>query len=117
MIPQLFAEVSQSECYCRLWGMHLAPALLRTPTHEGLIRCGGDRHGLLHQSVEQLPARPGGPSVEAERELIKIIIQMLRANGSLICAQPPAVEARGHAVDRGIATWAGSPLPRMTLRS
>jgi hypothetical protein len=53
--------------------MHLAPVLLRTPTHEGLIRWG-DRRLLLHQSVEQLPPRTGGPSIEAERKLIKIVI-------------------------------------------
>ena len=56
---------------------------------------GGDRRRLLHQSVEQFPPRTGGPSVEAERKLIKIAIQMLQANSPLIRAKPPAVEQRG----------------------
>lgn len=52
--------------------MHLVLILLRTPTHEGLIRCGINCRCLLHQSVEQLPRRTGGPSVEVERKLINL---------------------------------------------
>jgi hypothetical protein len=46
------------------------------------------RNRLLHKPVEQLAAMTGRAPVEPERELVQVIIQMLEADRSLVCAEP-----------------------------
>jgi len=48
---------------------------------ELLIMNGINLHCLRHKSVEEKPACPGGPPVEAEGELVLVVIEMLGADG------------------------------------
>src|ERR1700730_18412477 len=56
-------------------------------------------HGLLREPEEQEPPVPGGPTVEAERELVQVVVQMRLAHGTLMGPQQPALEQRRDAVD------------------
>jgi hypothetical protein len=57
-----------------------------------------DFDGLLQQAVKQFAARSGSASVKTERELVQVIIQVGGLHGSLMRAQQPALEERGHAM-------------------
>ncbi len=41
------------------------------------------------------------PTVEAERKLVEVVIQMLFADGSLIRPKNPSFQERGHSVHTG----------------
>ena len=58
-----------------------------------------DASSLLDQAVEQLAAGGGGSAIKTKRELIQIIVQMLRCNGALMRSQQPALEQGSHTVD------------------
>ena len=66
---------------------------------EQTVGRGSDRHGLLHEPVEQLPAMPGGPTIEPERELVEVVVQMGVTDGTLMRPEQPAFEQRHDAVD------------------
>jgi len=69
-------------------------------------------HGLREQPVEQEPAGLGRAAVEAEGELVKVVGQVLLADGTLMGAQAPALEQRGDAVDareRDVCRLVGRP--------
>ena len=61
----------------------------------------GDRHRLLCQTVEELAAGAGSATVETERELIQVVVQMRRTNGSLMSTQQPALQQGGHPMAMG----------------
>ena len=42
-----------------------------------------DGQSLLREAKEQLSAVPRGPSVEAERELVQVVVQMRCSDGAL----------------------------------
>jgi len=77
---------------------------LRIPLHVGgrfstsgvpdhrLQRNGADRHGLLDQTVEQLPAVSRRSSVEAECILIKVVSKMFCTDGPLVRSQEPSLQ-------------------------
>ena len=49
-----------------------------------------DSHSLLREAKEELAPTLGSPAIEAERELIKIIVEVLMADRSLVGSnQPP----------------------------
>ena len=58
-----------------------------------------DRNGLLHQAEEQLPAAFRSPSIESERELIQVVIEMLVADGPLVGSHEPSLEKRDDSMD------------------
>ena len=60
--------------------------------HERPVGCRLDGDGLLHQSIKQFPAMPGGPPVEPERELVEVVVQMRVSNGALMRAEEPSFE-------------------------
>ena len=43
-----------------------------------------DTHRLLDEPVEEFPAMPRPATVEAERELIEVVVEMRRAHGTLV---------------------------------
>src|SRR5580692_7593912 len=59
--------------------------------------CGrGSGDGLLNKSVEELPPASRSTPVEAERKLVQVVGQMLRAHRSLVCAHQPPLQQRDH---------------------
>ena len=66
---------------------------------ERRVGCGFDGNGLLHQSVKELPAVTGGPPVEAERELVQVVVEMRAGDGSLMRAKQPPFQQRYDAMD------------------
>ena len=53
-------------------------------------RLHGDR--LLDEAVEQLSGMARTATVEAERELVEVVVEMGRAHGALMGAQEPPLE-------------------------
>ena len=58
-------------------------------------------HCILCQAVEQLAPRGGGATGESERELIEVVIQMVRSDSALVRAEQPSLQQRHDAVDAG----------------
>ena len=51
---------------------------------------------LLHEAKEQFAAAFGSPPIEAERELVQVVIKMLVADRSLVGSHQPPFEERDH---------------------
>ena len=66
---------------------------------ERRVGCGFNGNGLLHRSVKKLPAVTGGPPVEAERELVQVVVEMRAEDGSLMRAEQPPFQQRHDAMD------------------
>src|ERR1017187_8711503 len=49
-------------------------------------------NGLLRQSIEQFAAWRRGAAVEAECELVEIIVQVLGRHCALVCSHQPAFQ-------------------------
>jgi hypothetical protein len=64
-----------------------------------LVRHRVDRNSLLNQPVEQFATVLAGPTIESERELVKVIIEMLKTYSPLMSTQQPPFEKRSHAMD------------------
>ena len=58
-------------------------------------------NSLLCQSKEQLAPGGGRTAIEAERELIEVVIEMIVTNGALMGAQEPAFEQRDNTMNPG----------------
>ena len=56
------------------------------------VRDGVGEDGLLEQSVEEQATTPGPASVEAERELVEVRVEVLWSDGPLVGAKQPALE-------------------------
>ena len=56
------------------------------------IRDWGHGHGLLEQTIEELPAVARQSSVEAKRELIEVIPEMVPRDSSLVYTQQPPLQ-------------------------
>ena len=54
---------------------------------------------MLEQSVEEQATTPGAASVEAERELVEVGVEVLGSDGPLVGAKQPALEQARDAVD------------------
>src|SRR3972149_4262214 len=83
----------------------LVVAFLREPPH-ALDHRGVwhriHRHCVLEKAVEEFAAMARGSSVEPERELVEIVVEMLTADRTLMSAEEPASgEGRG----RSAARW------------
>src|SRR5437660_8856002 len=65
---------------------------------------GSDLRRLLKQTVEKFAARGGSSTVESERELVEVVIQMVWADRSLVRPEQPPLQQRGDAV----YAWHGS---------
>ena len=51
-----------------------------------------DGNGLLDKAEKQLASVLGGPTVEAKRELVQVVVQMCVTHGALMGAQQPPLE-------------------------
>ena len=51
-----------------------------------------DSHSLLREAKEELTSTLRSPSVEAERELVQIVVEVLMADGSLMGSEQPTFE-------------------------
>ena len=68
---------------------------------EGFEWSRSDFDGLLRQAIEQFAARLGRAAVEAERELVQVVVQGILGNGTLMSTHYPTFEKRDDAVDTG----------------
>jgi hypothetical protein len=62
---------------------------------------GLNLRGLLDQAVEELTAGSRGPAVEAEGELVQVLVEMAGSDSTLMGAEKPPLEQRGDEVDTG----------------
>ena len=72
---------------------------LRFVAREVSVGCRAGYDGLLQESIEQEAGVPRLPAVEAERELVQVSLEVFLSHYSLMCAEPPALEERGHTVN------------------
>jgi hypothetical protein len=68
-------------------------------------------HGALQQPIEEQPAMARAASVEAERELVEAVVELVVADRALVRAEQPALDQRSDAMDCGMTTWAGRVRP------
>src|SRR3989337_3886961 len=59
---------------------------------------GLDLHRVLQYPPEEEPPRMRGATVEAEGELVKVVVKWPRGHGSLVGAQQPALQQRDNQV-------------------
>jgi hypothetical protein len=64
--------------------------------NEASIRDGFDGDGLLNEPKKQLTPVPGRPTVEAEGELVQVIVQMGLTDAALMSAKQPPFEKGDH---------------------
>ena len=55
-------------------------------------------HGMLNQPVKKLATVSRCPAIEAKRKFIKIVIQMLKTNSTLVSAKYPVFQKRHNTV-------------------
>jgi hypothetical protein len=53
---------------------------------------------MVKKAVKKLAAVPGSPAIESKREFIKIVVQMFRADSSLMSTQYPTFQKRNYAM-------------------
>jgi hypothetical protein len=53
---------------------------------------------LLDEAKEQFAAAFGSPPIEAERELVQVVVRMLVADRSLVGSHKPPFEERDHPI-------------------
>jgi len=63
------------------------------------IGSGFDIRRLLDEPVKEFPAMPRPSTVEAERELIEVVVEMRGAHGALVRSQQPPFEQRHDQMD------------------
>ena len=83
------------------------PSAARDVFDQVSIGSGLDTHRLLDEPVEEFPAMPRPATVEAERELIEVVVEMRRAHRTLVRSQEPALEQRHDQMDprQQLAGW------------
>jgi hypothetical protein len=59
---------------------------------EGAVGNGRQLDCLLEETIEQLAAGAARAPVEAEGELVEIVVEMLDAHGPLVSSQKPPLE-------------------------
>ena len=86
-------------------GMHLIPLEFgrrwnweRPAAANAAAMDWSQRHGLLHEAVEQQTARTGSAAIKPEGELVEVEVQMLGGDGALMRAQEPALQEGGDLV-------------------
>src|SRR5215831_18985267 len=57
---------------------------------QAFVRHGPNRHGLLHEAIEQLATVLGSASIEPERELVEVEVEMRGGDRALVGTQQPA---------------------------
>ena len=62
---------------------------------------GGVPHRKLEHSVEHHSPAAGVPPIEAEHELVEVVVQMRVVDGTLVGAEHPPLEQRGDSMHGG----------------
>lgn len=92
----MISESRQSE----IWGYPLDSGgyymlcpLLGSPDVLNDLAIGSriDSHGILQETVKQLPTMSGSPSIETKRKFVQVVLNMFRADCSLMSTQYPAL--------------------------
>lgn len=76
-------------------------AMKRALRDQALEGRGFNRHRLLEQAVEQLPAVARQSSVESEREFVQVLAEMLPGDSSFMDAKQPAFHQGRHTMHTG----------------
>jgi hypothetical protein len=63
------------------------------------VRCRPTGGCLLHQAEEELASMRRRSAIEAEREFVQVVVQMLRADRALVSTQKPSFHQGGDTVD------------------
>ena len=53
---------------------------------------GRDRHGLLYEPIKEFASALRTPAVEAERELVQVVVEVFVADCSLVSSQQPSLQ-------------------------
>jgi hypothetical protein len=61
-------------------------------------------------AVEQHPAMVTAATVEPERELVEVAVELLAADAAMVGSQQPPPDEGRHAMHMGDTSFAGSPL-------
>ena len=64
----------------------------RPSSDDGVDWDGIDLDGLLEQAEEEEPAAAGAAAVEAEGELVQVVVEVARAHAAVVRAEQPALE-------------------------
>ena len=76
-----------SATYYALWsGPH------RNSAHDVFVSFGLDCDSLLYEPEKEFAPVAGRSTIEAKRELIEVVVQMLTTNGTLMRAQQPTLQ-------------------------
>src|SRR5262245_11029803 len=73
----------------RLW---FALSFAKLRVHDPITGNRINGHGLLHQTIEKLASALRPATIEAERKLIQIVVQVLGTDRPLVGAQQPSFE-------------------------
>src|SRR5712692_8163881 len=63
-------------------------------TDQPLVGCRLRRDRLFQEALEELASGSGSSALEAERELVEVVLQMRETDGALVSAEQPALEQR-----------------------
>ncbi len=74
---------------------------LGLPPTSFLYGTGLQLHCLLEESIEQEAASFGSAAIEAERELVQIVIKLGGANSPMVNTQPPPIKEAGYPNELG----------------
>jgi len=69
----------------------------------------------LDQAVEEQTAAAGAAPVEAEGELVEVVIEVLGGDAALVRSEQPALQSEETRWTAGIVTWAGSSLEEIAV--
>src|SRR5215813_12122749 len=73
----------------KLW---FALSFAKLRVHDPITGNRINGHGLLHQTIEKLASALRPATIEAERKLIQIVVQVLGTDRPLVGAQQPSFE-------------------------
>ena len=57
------------------------------------------RNSLLHEPIEELAARARRAPVEAEGELVEVVVEVVEADGTVVRPEEPTLQQRRHLMD------------------
>ena len=85
----------------------VSPLTLRhiSPVH------GLDLHRLLNEAGEEQAPGAGSPAIEAESQLVQVVVEVEWGDGSVVGTKQPSLEQRGDTVDTGHHVMSELPAP------
>ena len=66
-----------------------------------MVWCRPYGNGLLGKAMEEQPAGAGAPAIEAEGELVEVVVEMPVLDAALMGSHQPSLEQRGNVMNAG----------------